>query len=160
MEYSVEQAVDDGVSIKKYMVRFGLVHAGLVVLLGVITYFLDIDLGSAPSVIILMCSAMYAVSVFIQDNKRVPNKGEKSRMIWTSFAISWVLSIVVSIGIFLPLIFDGSVAQFFQSADSTFWIIMAIIFFIVILLYIGLLYFCYGMFANKQYQALIKKGKL
>ncbi|MGH1486060.1 MAG: ABZJ_00895 family protein [Cellvibrionaceae bacterium] len=156
---------DNNVSIKKYMLRFALLYIALSALLAAISYFFDIDLGTASSVVVVMSSAMYAVGVFIQDHKRPPNKTEKTRMIWVSFAISWLLSIAVIVAITVPvLLLPGGVEMALSYISSiitsiSIVVILAILAFVT-LLYLALFYFSYGFFARKQYEGLVKKNKL
>ncbi len=152
----MEQAVD----IKKYLIRFGMIYTIGIVAASLLLGLLEFDGGSGVSIAILVVAAMQTATQFILDNKRVPNKDEKSKLIWLSF----LLSVLVSVGLILVvlLVLSGMeglaeipqlIAQF-----NIFVIVIPIV--VVSLLHVGLLHLSYGRLATKQFAAMQKKGKI
>ena len=91
--------MDENVAVTKYIVKFGVVYTLGVIVVSVGFTLLELDHSSGASIGILIASAMYAVGTFIQDYKRLPSKTEKSRLVWSSFFVSWLVSILLVISV-------------------------------------------------------------
>lgn len=154
----VTEECQGDVNLKKYLLRFFLIHIALMVLLGFVSSVLNIDFGSGMSVVILMCSAMYTVGAFIQDNKRAPNQSEKNKLVWYSFFILLGLSMIIGASLLLPLIAHVGLTSLLDDIGTL--IFSSLFFLFLIAIQIILLYLCYGWLANKQYNAMKEKGKL
>ncbi len=152
----MEQPID----INKYIYKFSIVYAiGLIALTAIFNIF-DINHSSGVSIAILIAAAMYTVGKFIEENKRTPNKKEKSKLVWSSLIVSWVLSIILAIVIVLALNGTQGLFEISKLAEQLNIIVIAVILFVVSLLYFAVLSWSYGGLAKKQFEGLQKKGKI
>ena len=152
--------MEENIVINKYIIKFSIAYAiGLVVLTAIFNFF-DLDHSTGASIGILIGAAMYSVGKFIEENKRTPNKTEKSKLVWSSFFISWVLSIILLIVFIFVIEGMPGLIELTKLAGK---LNNAIIFgalIIVSLLYFSILSWSYGGLAKKQYEGLKKKGKI
>ena len=154
--------MEQNVEVKKYIVQFGVVYTIGLIALYVIFMIINLDSnsGSGASIALLFASAIYSVGKFIQDNKRVPNKNEKSKLVWITLLTAIIVSaaLVVIVGV----IFGGVVglSEMFHALSTLPLSIMVGIIFFVTLLHFVILSYGYGGFASKQFDALKKKGKI
>ena len=147
-------------NINKYIINFTLGYVIGLIALTIIFHFLNLENNSGASIGVLIGAAMFSAGKFIQDHKRVPDKKEKSRLVWTSLAISWLVSIVLLIA--SVLIFDGQqglndLSLLIQELNAL--IITGIIVFLSLIQFL-VLSFSYGYLAQKQYTGLKKRGKI
>ena len=152
--------MDHDVDITKYIIRFGVTYTIGLIVLSAISYIFDLDLGSGASIGLLAGSAVYSVGKFIRENNRAPSKREKSKMIWSSFVLSWLLSLLpIFVG---ALVLGGGqgLAELLRLMDQAGMAIIAGMSIFVSLVYLAVLYYCYGGLAKKQYDNLKKKGKI
>jgi uncharacterized membrane protein len=156
MEINMENTVD----INKYIVKFGILYTIGIVVVTAILYAIDIDGNSGVSIAILMASAMYTAIKFIQDNKRIPNKSEKTKLVWSSLAVSWLLSVILFVALILFMEgFQGLAVISELIAELNTFLLLAILV-LVSLIYLALLSWSYGGLAKKQYEKLLKTGKI
>ncbi len=152
----MEQSVD----LTKYIIKFGITYTIGLIALFLISYIFDLDLGSGASIGVLAGSAVYSVGKFIRDNKRIPSKKEKSKMVWSSFAVSWLVPIFLLFIAVLVLGGGQGLAELSSLAAQANVAIIAGISIFVSLIYLAILYYSYGGLAKKQYDVLKKKGKI
>lgn len=149
----------------KYVLRFGLTYMVLSLLVWLLLEVLNaissleinIYLTLAVTLGALGGAAMFAVSKFIQDNKRIPASQEKSKLIWFSFLTSWLLQILVFFAaiIFLP---EGKKMIEDIRSDGFLFILFLIIF--ISVFYLGLLSLFYGNSAKKRFEIMQKQGQI
>jgi hypothetical protein len=152
--------VEQDIKVSQYIIKFCFAYALVSVAAFAILYFLDIDANSGVSVAVLIGGAMYAAGKFLEDNKRIPNKQEKSKLVWLSLFSCWGLSIASSIVIVLAIAgFDGLLYIYAIFKSMNFLIILGLFMF-VSLLYFLILSWCYGGFSKRQLKNLQKKGKV
>lgn len=151
--------MEQNISINKHIAKFGAAYFIGISAMSIIFHILEIDQSSGASIAILVGAAMYTVGKFIEENRRVPNKSEKSKLVW----LSLLLSIFSSILILLLFIFalDGiqglrELFGFIEEIDTTTLLIASLV---AALIHFGALTFSYGYLARKQYEGLLKKGK-
>lgn len=149
--------MEENVRVGKYVFRFGIVHLLLLVGLSIILGLLEVEANSGVSIGALMGAAMAAVIMFIQDNKRAPNKSEKSHLIWFSLLASIAISIVLSS---LFLVFSAEGKELFSTIVSMGFLVMFLILLFASAVCFFVLSLSYGHLAKKQYDALVKHGKL
>jgi len=150
----------ESVPIKKYIIHFSVVYIVVMVVLHGILALLDLEGNSGALLAILMGAAAYTASKFIKDNKRVPNKIEKSKLVWLSFGVSWVISIVFVV-FFVALMFEKEdwLALKTLISEMSGLILWGAVIFTSFIQWASLSY-GYGSLAKKQYTALLKKGKI
>ena len=152
--------MEQDVKIRKYVIKFCCAYALGLIAVSLTLYFLNIDTNSGASVALLFGGAVYAAGKFVEDNKRIPNKQEKSKLVWLSLFSCWGLSIASSIVIVLAIAgFDGLLYIYAIFKSMNFLIILGLFMF-VSLLYFLILSWCYGGFAKRQLKNLQKKGKV
>ncbi|WP_027710175.1 ABZJ_00895 family protein [Zooshikella ganghwensis] len=148
------------VEVKKYIMKFGFAYIiGLVALLVIVQLF-DLNHSPGVSIGVLMGAAYYAVGSFIQDNKRTPNKKEKTKMVLLSFITSCGISslLVLSVALIFSGV-DGLSVIIYMFSQFDFAIVVGSFVFMSFL-YLLSLYFSYGFIAQKLYDGFKKKGKI
>jgi len=141
--------MDQEVDVTKYIIKFGVAYIiGLVVLLVIFGIF-ELDHSSGASIGVLIGAAIYAVGKFIQENRRVPSKSEKSKLVWSSFIISWLASVLLFI--IVVLITSGTQGLSNLSQITTQLNISIIVGAAVFmsLIYLAVLYYSYGGLAKR-----------
>ena len=152
--------MEQNINITKYIVKFSLGYVFGLIALTVIFHIFDLDSNSGASIGVLIGAAVYAVGKFIQENKRVPNKEEKSKLVWSSLIISWGVSILLLIAAVLILDGQQGLADLFLLVEELNAAIIAGVLFFVTLLHFAVLSYSYGGLAKIQYRGLQKKGKI
>ncbi|MFW5427353.1 MAG: ABZJ_00895 family protein [Methylophagaceae bacterium] len=149
----------ESIVISKYIKLFSIAYFLFLVVFGVALALLDIDGNAGTSIGSLVASIFIAVSRFVEDNKRIPNKTEKSKLVWYSFFSSWIISLLLFIAVVL---FYGGIASFEFIPDISLdnLITFGVVFFVISLIYLAGIYFCYGSFAKTALKSLQKKEKL
>ena len=146
----------ENVKIVKYILRFGLFYLLALVVIAIITTLLKINSNSSSMASVILATMMTSLK-FINDNKRVPNASEKAKLVWYSFTATWIVSFVL---VLLFLSISGELGTIIELLSKvSFGLVFGIVLF-VSALEILLLYFGYGWLANKQYEGLVKKGKI
>ncbi len=150
----------ESIGIRKYIITYGVCYTiGLVAVIGVLK-LLELEGNSGVSIGVLIGSAMYAASKFISDNKRVPNKAEKSKLVWQSFLVSWLVSLILLLIIVASIIDLEEIPKLSEDITQTnIAIIMGATVFASLIQW-GILTYSYGSLAKKQYATLVKKGKI
>ena len=152
--------MEQDVNINRYIFKFSIAYFVGIIALAVILHVFELEHNSGASIAVLIGAAMYCVGKFIEENKRIPNKSEKSKMIWFSLLASWLISIIQLF--IIVLIVDGApilaeLSSLIEKLNIT--IITGIVIF-VSLIYFAILSWSYGSLAEKQLVALQKKGKI
>lgn len=149
--------MEQSVQVRKYIIRFGIINLMLLVGIAVFFSLIGVESNSGATAAALMGAAMFTVVRFIQDNKRVPNATEKSKLVWYSYLASWLVSIIL-FGFFMS--FSNESVQVIEAIESiNILFIVGVVIFISIF-YLFALHLSYGSLANKQFEALQKKGKI
>ena len=90
------------------VLRYSLAFAGLyfVVLagFGIVTYFIEFDLGQGANIGALVAALYFAVHLFVQDNGCAPSKTERKRLSWACLLSSVIVSLAI---ISVLLMFEG-----------------------------------------------------
>lgn len=149
--------MENRVEVFKYVMRFASAFFVVLLFFSVLQGLLKNEPNSGLTIVAFMLAAAYAMSTFLRHNKRVPTESEKTRLVWFSFAASWIIS-VAEFGV--VAYWRPDVWQTFVSADefSVPMFITAVVFFSLIQL--AGLYVMFGVAAEKEYQRLQKKGKM
>jgi len=148
------------VKVTQYIFKFGIIYAIGLSAISAISFVFDLDVGTGATIGLFVASAIYTVSQFIQDNKRIPNKNEKSKMVWFSFLVSWVVSVCLFVATLLILDGEQGLIALYELATELNIPIILGIFVFISLLHLAFLFYCYGGLAQKQYNSLKKKGKI
>jgi hypothetical protein len=152
--------LEHNINLSSYTIRFAIAYCiGLIIVAGIF-YIFDLEHSSGASVGVLIGAAMFSASKFIQDNHRLPSKTEKSRLIWQSFLVSWLVTLVLLLVMVIALGGLQVLAEMSQLASRLSVTIVAGVIIFASLVQWAVLYFSYGSLAKKQYEALVKKGKI
>lgn len=147
-------------SIRPYILKFSMVYLiGIIIL---ITGFVVFDLSHSAyvSIIVLMGAVLYTTSEFIQDTGRTPVKLEKTKLIWLSFLMSWLMLLLLIVaGVLLVggqqgMTEFGSMLSQIGAAKITGAVC------IVSLVYLLVMFLGYGKVAKMQYKILRKNGMM
>ena len=149
--------MENRVEILKYVMRFASAFLVLLILFSALQGLLKNEPSSGLTVVAFIAAAAYAMSTFLRHNKRVLTESEKTRLVWFSFAASWIIS-VAEFGVVAYWYPD--VLQTFVAEDgfSVPMFITAVVFFS--LTQLAGLYVVFGVAAEKEYQRLQKTGKM
>ena len=152
--------MEQNIVIKKYIIKFSIAYAiGLVAITAIFIIF-DLDHSSGASIGALIGAAMYSVGKFIEENKRILNKIEKSKLVWFSLISSYITSIVVAIIVISLLDGIQGLSEFAKLIEKLNVVIITGATVVVSLIYFIVLSWSYGGLAKKQYEGLQKKGKI
>ncbi len=145
------------VKILKYILRFSLIYLVAIILVGTILILLNIDSNSGAKIGALLAAVVMTIDKFLKDNKRIPNKQEKSKLVWGSLIASFIVSSLVVVPL---LILSGEFSNIIKliSGESSKYFLAAFIFITVI--YYLLLTFFYGSFSKSLYKNMKKKGEI
>ena len=152
--------MEQDIDITKYIIKFSLGYVFGLIALAAIFYILDLEGNSGASIGVLIGAAMYAGGKFIQENKRVPNKKEKSKLVWLSLISSWVVSTFFLIAAVLILDGQQGLTDLSLLVEELNAVIITSVLLLVTLLHFAILSYSYGGLAKKQYLGLQKKGKI
>jgi len=147
-------------SVRPYILKFsGVYMVGIMILIAGFVVF-ELSYSAYASVIVLIGSVLYTTSEFIQDTKRTPVKHEKTKLIWLSFLMSWLMLVLLVVAGVLLIGGQQGMTDFgnMLSQIGTTKIIGAVS--IVSLVYLLIMYLGYGKIAKMQYKILRKNGMM
>jgi hypothetical protein len=140
---------NNNISVIRYIALFSAVYAGLMLLLNAFVYGFNIDIGSSANIAMLLGAAYGAIIKFVSDQKRMPSKSEKQKLIWgcilSSFAISLAIVATVLISMVSPSAWE-ELKDLLHQISIPVWLG---IFLLVTLLYYAVLNFIYGWGAKQ-----------
>lgn len=136
-------------SLKKYFWIYFGIYLAISILLSVVGLFIDI--GSGPAFIMPILAAITTGQYFVKDHSRIPDAGEKKRLVWGSLAISWGTSLIFA-AIFVVLQgITSDLTEFRKMAsDSGFIFFMLIILAVIFLMSYALTSWAYGGLLTKM----------
>ena len=152
--------MDQNVDVLNYVIRFSIAYFLLLIVLGVFLTLLNIGGSTGGSIGALLGAVIFAVYKFVEDNKRIPNKTEKTKLVWLSFSASWLISILI---MSIVIVFIEGISGFINlvsifSQLSSVIIIGSSVF--ISIVYLIALSFGYGSFAKIHIKVLQMKGKI
>ena len=147
-------------SVRPYILKFsGVYLIGIIILITGFVVF-DLNYSAYASIIVLLGAVLYATSEFIQDTGRTPVKHEKTKLVWLSFLMSWLMLLLLIVAGVLLLGGQQGISDFgnMLSKIGTTKLIGAVS--IVSLVYLTIMYLGYGKIAKMQYKILRKNGMM
>ena len=132
---------------------------GIMILIAGFVVF-ELSYSAYASIIVLIGSVLYATSEFIQDTKRTPVKHEKTKLIWLSFFMSWLMLVLLVVAGVLLIGGQQGMTDFGNmlnqiGATKIAWAVS-----IVSLVYLLIMYLGYGKIAKIQYKILRRNGMM
>jgi len=157
--------MEQEVGIFKYVLRFGITYLVLSLLVWLLVEALNVIsnieinlyLTLAVTLGALGGAAMFVVSKFFQDNKRIPTEQEKSKLVWFSFFASWLV-ILILFGSLIMLLPEGKKMIEDIQSDGLLFILFFILF--ISVFYLGLLLLSYGNSAKRKFEIMQKQGQI
>lgn len=147
--------MENSVSVKKYILIFGIVYLLFLIIVNILSFIWHIDLGRVGS-IMLITATMVASSKFITDNDRVPNKSEKYKLIWASLFVAVLMEIILVL-VLAGISNDLELSQLTNIFSKVnIFVFIGIVLFVFLLMFLILL-FSYGFLANRIFNGLQKK---
>ncbi|MEJ2499430.1 MAG: ABZJ_00895 family protein [Sulfurovaceae bacterium] len=140
----------------KYILQFGIYYVVAIVIVAIVKILLKIDSNSTSMVSIIFATMMTSMK-FISENKRVPNSYEKKKLVWYSFAVTWAVSLILIVLILSVSGETNVIIELFGNVN--YGLLLGVLLFVSVM-EILILYFGYGWLAKKQYEGLVKKGKI
>lgn len=149
--------MEEKIKLGKYAVRFGIIYLLLLIGVAVVLGIFDIESNSGVSMGALMGSAVVAAIKFVQDHKRPPTKSEKYRLSLMSLLAGWVVSAILTS---IYLLAGAGSTEILETVKSTDLILIVVIVAVLSAIYLCALLLSYGYLATKQYEAMLKQGKI
>ncbi|MCG7939427.1 MAG: ABZJ_00895 family protein [Candidatus Thiodiazotropha lotti] len=149
--------MEENVTISKYVIWFTVVNLSLTICISIALILLEIDSSTSATIAALGGAAMVAGSKFIQDHKRVPNRSEKTKLVWLSYLTTWLVSLLL-LGGFVLATNEGSQLLEVMTSVSMGIIVGVFVFFSIVIL--GTLSLSYGFLARKQLEGMKRKGAI
>lgn len=149
--------MEQEVGVVKYVAKFALAFLVILLAVGVVLSLLDMNSNAGITIAALMGAAVYAVSKFIEENRRVPVGAEKTKLVWFSFVAAWLISLI-PFGVFASFTAEG--AEMLKTLRTASIPLLAGVIAFLSLFHLGTLWLSYGLLARKQFEALQKKGKI
>lgn len=147
-------------SISPYILKFSMVYMiGIMILIAGFVVF-ELSYSAYASVIVLIGSVLYATSEFIQDTKRTPVKHEKTKLIWLSFLMSWLMLVLLVVAGVLLIGGQQGMTDFGNMLSQIGTTKIAGAVGIVSLVYLLIMYLGYGKIASMQYKMLRRNGMM
>ena len=148
------------VSITPYILKFsGVYMVGIMILIAGFVVF-ELSYSAYASIIVLIGSVLYATSEFIQDTKRTPVKHEKTKLIWLSFFMSWLMLVLLVVAGVLLIGGQQGMTDFGNMLNQIGATKIAWAVGIVSLVYLLIMYLGYGKIAKIQYKILRRNGMM
>jgi len=147
-------------SIGQYILKFGMAYMIGIITLSAIFIIFNLSHSASASILVLLGAVFSTAAEFILDHERVPNKKEKMMLIWFSFLMSWFVLLILILTAVLVLGGEQAMAELgnmVMQADAT---KMIGVISLISLVYLIILFFGYGRFAQIQYDAMKKKGRI
>ncbi|MDP1558941.1 MAG: ABZJ_00895 family protein [Nitrosomonas sp.] len=147
-------------SIGQYILKFGMAYMIGIITLSAIFIIFNLSHSAPASILVLLGAVFSTAAEFILDHERVPNKKEKMMLIWFSFLMSWFVLLILILTAVLVLGGEQAMAELgnmVMQADAT---KMIGVISLISLVYLIILFFGYGRFAQIQYDAMKKKGRI
>lgn len=145
-------------SIGRYVLKFGMVYIIGIILLTTGFIIFDLSHSAYASVIILLGAVFFTASEFIQDYRRVPNKKEKSKLIWLSFLMSWLILVILVLAAVLFLGGQQAVAEFWNILRQAGAAKLIGAFALISLVHLTIFFLGYGKIAQIQYNKMRNNG--
>ena len=147
-------------SITPYILKFsGVYMVGIMILIAGFVVF-ELSYSAYASIIVLIGSVLYATSEFIQDTKRTPVKHEKTKLIWLSFFMSWLMLVLLVVAGVLLIGGQQGMTDFGNMLNQIGATKIAWAVGIVSLVYLLIMYLGYGKIAKIQYKILRRNGMM
>ena len=147
-------------SIRPYILKFSMVYMiGIIILITGFVVF-ELSYSAYASIIVLMGSILYTTSEFIQDTKRTPVKHEKTKLIWLSFLMSWLMLVLLVVTGVLLIGGQQGMTDFVSMLSQIGATKIAGAVGIVPLVYLLIMFLGYGKIASMQYKILRRNGMM
>lgn len=121
-----------------------------------IMFYFDMNGGIGTSIAVLITAALLSLHQFVNLHGRMPTKNEKSLLAWMSLLSAWIISIILAL--IIVYIFDAfkELNALMAYIGQNIPIFIGAIFF-VSLLYLAVLYSCYGGLGKRIFNASINQ---
>lgn len=147
-------------SISPYILKFSMVYMiGIMILIAGFVVF-ELSYSAYASVIVLIGSVLYTTSEFIQDTKRTPVKHEKTKLIWLSFLMSWLMLVLLVVAGVLLIGGQQGMTDFSNMLSQIGTTKIAGAAGVVSLVYLIIMFLGYGKIASMQYKMLRRNGMM
>lgn len=147
-------------SVSKYVWLFVATNVAGILLLSVTIAILNIDPGSAPSIVIFFMATAVPAHAFVKDHDRVPSKVERTRLVRWSFLAYVVLSVALVAALVAlpgPLLPEPLPEE---AGMGSLALIFSIVATFAALLCYGLLVLGYKVFSKQALKALEKQAEV
>lgn len=147
-------------SVRPYILRFGMVYVIGIIILSVGFIIFDLSHSAYASVIVLIGAVLSATSEFIQDTGRVPNSKEKSKLIWLTFLVTWLIFLILVFAAVLLLGGLQGMTEFGNMLSNIGATKLVGAVSIISLVNLLIMFFGYGKVAELQYNLLRNRGMM
>jgi len=148
------------VGLNRYIVIFTIAYTIGLIALAALFYFFEFGQNAGASIGVLIGAAMYAGGKFIQEQKRIPTKEERSKLVWQSLGITWLVSVTLLAVTVLALDGEQDWTALTKQLDGFSLGLLAGAGAIVSLVYWWVLSFSYGGLTRRQFEGFLRRGKI
>lgn len=139
---------------KYYLLVFSAVYTIATILFGCVSIFINVS-SSSSSIPILLAAGFFTSWHFVKREQRIPNKNEKTQLIWGSIACTFIIS---TIFVFIVAFALGQSKIWIELLlNAPIWIWIFAISFMILIEFITF-YIGYGWYAKKCLIDLNKKS--
>jgi hypothetical protein len=145
----------------KYLGVFAAVFISVILLAMLVLYLLDVNPGGSIEIVEVFVATFFTVMVFVRDNKRLPTREERQKLVWLSFIVSLLLVLIPVICFLAYLGFSyglsdlmQGIAEFMPKLPVFVWILIAV--FTISLSYLSV-YWGYWLSTSKLGKYFLKQ---
>ncbi|KAA0696314.1 hypothetical protein DT594_02860 [Halopseudomonas laoshanensis] len=141
--------------LKKYLFIFGGANLGLMVIAAVVFALLDLEGNAGVNMGILIASAMAAGHYFLKDHQRLPTAAEKRWLVFMSFLVSVLVSLLFVLAVVAMQPESVAVMRIMLQENA---VVFLVVMLVVSLVYLLVLWLGYGFMLDRQFKAMQKKA--
>lgn len=138
---------------KYYLLVFSVVYIIATILFGILSMLVNVS--SSTGVPILLAASFFTSGLFVKREQRIPNKNEKTQLIWGSIACTFIISIILVFLVSIALAQTTIWIELIQNVPIWVWLLATSLMIVIefLVFYLG-----YGWFAKKCLNDLNKKS--
>ncbi len=145
--------------ISKYVLKFGMTYMIGIIILSAIFISFSLNHSSAASIVVLIGAAFSTAAKFVQDRERIPSKKEKTKLIWSSFLMSWLVIILLYIGTAFAIGGQQAVSELVNTMLQVDPLKISGAIVLISLVFLSVFFVSYGKLAQIQFNMLEKIEK-
>jgi hypothetical protein len=146
--------------LSNYALRYGFIFAFYLIVLAILKYQAGVNYISVFAIIALILSAKFTSIKFFTDQQRFYTKEEKTKIIWSSWALTWFISIIVTVLSTYELAGKAALDELVYMFSSMPTLTFILVLFAASVTAFALLFVSYSFLANKEFESLKRQDKI